>query len=106
MKIRESVGKSLWNSSLGWCCESLDSIPLSHIALAVKPTDMNLVDWDIEEIGEKAGFDIEYRYTGVNDPKDSSLACVTQASRYLWGLVKDRSRFRSFDGGGHPAPSI
>ena len=36
------------------------------------------MDWDIEEIGEKVGFDIEYRYTGVNNPKDSSLACVTQ----------------------------
>ncbi|MEG4217803.1 hypothetical protein QUA27_20910 [Microcoleus sp. Pol14C6] len=44
---------------------------------------MALVDWDLEEIGEKAGFDIQYKYTGVNDPKDSSLACVTQASRHL-----------------------
>ena len=78
MKIRESVGNSLWNSSLGWCCEPLDPIPPGHMALAVEPTDMDLVDWDIEEIGEKAGFDIEYRYTGLNDPKDSSLACVTQ----------------------------
>ena len=106
MKIRESVGKSLWNSSLGWCCEPLNPIPPGHIALAVEPTDMDIVDWDIEEIGEKAGFDIEYRYTGVNDPKDSSLACVTQASRYLWRLVKARSRSRSFDGGRHPPPSI
>ncbi|MEK0178116.1 hypothetical protein [Microcoleus anatoxicus] len=47
-------------------------------ALAVEAIDLNLVDWDIEEIGEKAGFDIEYKYTGVNDPKDESLACVTQ----------------------------
>jgi len=106
VKIRESQGKSLWNSSFGWCCEPLDPIPPDHIALAVEPTDMNLVDWDIEEIGEQAGFYIEYRYTGVNDPKDSSLACVTQASRYLWGRVKARSRFRSFDGGRHRAPSI
>lgn len=48
MKIRESQGKSLWNSSLGWCCEPLDPIPPGHIALAVEPTDMDLVDWDIE----------------------------------------------------------
>ena len=32
----------------------------------------------LEEIGEKVGFDIEYRYTGVNDPNNSSFACVTQ----------------------------
>ncbi|TAE94651.1 MAG: hypothetical protein EAZ78_28195 [Oscillatoriales cyanobacterium] len=51
---------------------------LPPFALAVEAIDLNLVDWDIEEIGEKAGFDIEYKYTGVNDPKDESLACVTQ----------------------------
>ena len=44
---------------------------------------LDIVGWDIEEIGEKAGFDLQYKYTGVNDPKDSSLACVTQASWYL-----------------------
>ena len=83
MKIRESVGQSVWNHSEGWCCEPLDPIPPGHIALAVEAIDINLVDWDIEEIGEKAGFDIQYKYTGVNDPKDSYLACVTQASGYL-----------------------
>ena len=31
MKIRESVGNSLWNSSLGWCCEPLDPIPPGHM---------------------------------------------------------------------------
>ncbi|TAG63824.1 MAG: hypothetical protein EAZ25_23045 [Oscillatoriales cyanobacterium] len=74
MKIRESVGQSVWNHSEGWCCEPLDPIPPGHIALAVEAIDLNLVDWDIEEIGEKAGFDIQYRYTGVNDPKDESFA--------------------------------
>ncbi|MCU0547163.1 MAG: hypothetical protein MUE44_34230 [Oscillatoriaceae cyanobacterium Prado104] len=88
MKIRESVGQSLWNSSVGWCCEPLDPIPPGHIALAIEATDLNLVDWDIEELGETAGFDIEYRYTGVNDPKDSSLACVTQ----FVGIYGDRSK--------------
>ena len=78
MKIRESQGKSVWNSFEGWCCEPLDPIPPGHIALAVEAMDLDLVDWDIEEIGSKVGFDIEYRYTGVNDPKNSSLACVTQ----------------------------
>jgi hypothetical protein len=58
------------------------------MALAVEPTDMDLVDWDIEEMGEKAGFDIQYRYTGVNDPKDSSLACVTQ----FVGIYEDSSK--------------
>jgi hypothetical protein len=88
MKIRESVGQSLWNSSVGWCCEPLDPIPPGHIALAIEATDLNLVDWDIEELGETAGFDIEYRYTGVNDPKDSSLACVTQ----FVGIYGDQSK--------------
>ena len=78
MKIRESVGQSVWNSSVGWCCEPLDPIPPGHIALAIEATDLDLVDWDIAEIGEKVGFDIEYRYTGVNDPNNSSFACVTQ----------------------------
>lgn len=78
MKIRESIGQSLWNSAVGWCCEPLDPIPPGHIALAIEAADLNLVDWDIEEIGETAGFNIEYKYTGINDPKDSSLACVTQ----------------------------
>ena len=49
---------------------------------------LDIVDWDIEEIGEKAGFDIQYRYTGVNDPKDSSLACVTQ----FVGIYEDWSK--------------
>ena len=88
MKIRESVGQSVWNHSEGWCCEPLDPIPPGHIALAVEATDMALVDWDIEEIGEKAGFDIEYRYTGVNDPKDESLACVSQ----FVGIYEDWSK--------------
>ncbi|MCC3429655.1 MAG: hypothetical protein JGK08_06150, partial [Microcoleus sp. PH2017_04_SCI_O_A] len=44
--------------------------------------------WDIEEIGEKAGFDIQYRYTGVNDPKDESLACVSQ----FVGIYEDFSK--------------
>lgn len=78
MKIRESVGQSVWNSTVGWCCEPLDFIPPGHIALAIEATTLDIVDWDIEEIGQKVGFEIEYRYTGVNDPKDSSLACVTQ----------------------------
>ncbi|MEG4799896.1 hypothetical protein QUB63_08290 [Microcoleus sp. ARI1-B5] len=38
---------------------------------------LDIVDWDLEEIGEKAGFDIQYKYTGFNNPKDSSLACVS-----------------------------
>ncbi|TAE94652.1 MAG: hypothetical protein EAZ78_28200 [Oscillatoriales cyanobacterium] len=33
MKIRESVGQSVWNHSEGWCCEPLDPIPPGHIAL-------------------------------------------------------------------------
>jgi hypothetical protein len=106
MKIRESVGQSVWNHSEGWCCEPLDPIPPGHIALAVEAIALDLVDWDIEEIGEKAGFDIQYKYTGVNDPKDSSLACVSQASRHLRGLLKARSRFGSFDCSRHPASFI
>lgn len=78
MKIRESVGQSVWNAFQGWCCEPLDPIPPGHVALAIEAADRSLVDWDIEEIGERVGFDIQYRYTGVNDPKDSTLACVTQ----------------------------
>ncbi len=50
--------------------EPLDPIPPGHIALAVEAIALDIVDWDIEEIGEKAGFDIQYKYTGVNDPKD------------------------------------
>jgi hypothetical protein len=88
MKIRESQGQSVWNHSQGWCCEPLDPIPPGHIALAVEAIALDIVDWDIEEIGEKAGFDIEYRYTGVNDPKDSSLACVTQ----FVGIYEDPSK--------------
>jgi hypothetical protein len=88
MKIRESVGQSVWNAQQGWCCEPLDPIPAEHVALAIEADNLNLVDWDIEEIGEKAGFDIQYRYTGVNDPKDSSLACVTQ----FVGIYRDRSK--------------
>ncbi len=88
MKIRESVGQSVWNNSEGWCCEPLDPIPPGHIALAVEAIDLNLVDWDIEEIGEKAGFDIQYKYTGVNDPKDESLACVSQ----FVGIYEDFSK--------------
>ena len=88
MKIRESQGKSVWNHSDGWCCEPLDPIPPGHIALAVEAIDINLVDWDIEEIGEKAGFDIQYRYTGVNNPKDESLVCVTQ----FVGIYEDFSK--------------
>jgi hypothetical protein len=91
MKIRDSQGKSVWNHSEGWCCEPLDPIPPGHIALAVEAISLDLVDWDIEEIGEKAGFDIEYRYTGVNDPKDSSLACVSQ----FVGIYEDLSLARS-----------
>jgi len=106
MKIRESQGNSVWNHSQGWCCEPLDPIPPGHIALAVEAIALDIVDWDIEEIGEKAGFDIQYKYTGVNDPKDSSLACVSQASRHLRGLVKARSRFGSFDCSRHPASFI
>ncbi|MEG4484547.1 hypothetical protein [Microcoleus sp. D2_18a_B4] len=63
-------------------------IPPGHIALAVEAININLVDWDIEEIGEKAGFDIQYKYTGVNDPKDSSLACVSQ----FVGIYEDFSK--------------
>ncbi|NJM59885.1 MAG: hypothetical protein HC849_06290 [Oscillatoriales cyanobacterium RU_3_3] len=88
MKIRESVGQSVWNNSEGWCCEPLDPISPGHIALAVEAIALDLVDWDIEEIGEKAGFNIEYKYTGVNDPKDSSLACVTQ----FVGIYEDLSK--------------
>ncbi|WP_445246584.1 hypothetical protein [Microcoleus sp. OTE_8_concoct_300] len=88
MKIRESQGKSIWNHSQVWCCEPLDPIPPGHIALAVEAIALDIVDWDIEEIGEKAGFDIQYRYTGVNDPKDSSLACVTQ----FVGIYEDWSK--------------
>ncbi|CBN55590.1 MULTISPECIES: hypothetical protein [Kamptonema] len=88
MKIRESVGQSVWNSALGWCCEPLDPIPPGYIALAIEAMDLDLVDWDIEEIGEKVGFNIEYRYTGVNDPKDSSLACVSQ----FVGIYEDWSK--------------
>jgi hypothetical protein len=78
MKIRESVGQSIWNAKQGWCCEPLEPIPVGAIALAIEADDFSLIDWDIEEIGEKVGFEIEYLYTGVNDPKNSSLACVTQ----------------------------
>lgn len=88
MKIRESIGQSAWNAKQGWCCEPLDHIPAEHVALAIEADDLQLVDWDIEEIGEKAGFDIQYRYTGVNDPKDSSLACVTQ----FVGIYEDQSK--------------
>ncbi|NER47399.1 MAG: hypothetical protein F6J92_12000 [Symploca sp. SIO1A3] len=78
MKIRESVGQSVWNALQGWRCEPLDPIPPDHVALAIETESLDLVDWDIEEIGERVGFDIQYRYTGVNDPKDSSLACAAQ----------------------------
>lgn len=88
MKIRESVGQSIWNEQQGWCCEPLDRIPDGHIALAIAPEDLSLVDWDIEEIGEKAGFEIEYRYTGLNDPKDPDRACVTQ----FVGIYEDKSK--------------
>ncbi len=88
MKIRESVGQSVWNAKQGWCCQPLDPIPVGHIALAIEADSLTLVDWDIEEIGEKVGFDIQYRYTGVNDPKKSSLACVTQ----FVGIYEDRSK--------------
>jgi hypothetical protein len=83
MKIRESQGQSVWNHSEGWCCQPLDPIPPGHIALAVEAIALDLVEWDLEEIGEKAGFDVQYKYMGVNDPKDESLACVSQASRHL-----------------------
>ncbi len=106
MKIRESQGNSVWNHSQRWCCEPLDPIPPGHIALAVEAIALDIVDWDIEEIGEKAGFDLQYRYTGVNDPKDESLACVSQASRHLRGLVTARSRFGSFDCSRHPLSFI
>ena len=49
---------------------------------------LDIVDWDIEEIGEKVGFDIEYKYTGVNDQKDESLACVSQ----FVGIYEDWSK--------------
>jgi hypothetical protein len=88
MKIRDSQGKSVWNHSEGWCCEPLDPIPPGHIALAVEAIALDIVDWDIEEIGEKAGFDIQYKYTGVNDPKDESLACVSQ----FVGIYEDWSK--------------
>ncbi|WP_377477050.1 MAG: hypothetical protein P2A85_00895 [Microcoleus anatoxicus] len=88
MKIRESQGKSVWNHSDGWCCEPLDPIPPGDIALAVEAISLDIVDWDIEEIGEKAGFDIQYKYTGVNDPKDESLACVSQ----FVGIYEDFSK--------------
>ena len=91
MKILESQGNSVWNHSEGWCCEPLDPIPPGHIALAVEAIALDLVDWDIEEIGEKAGFDIQYRYTGVNDPKDSFLACVSQ----FVGIYDDWSKLTS-----------
>ena len=78
MKIRESVDQSIWNAKQGWCCEPLEPIPAGSVALAIEADDFNLIDWDIEEIGEKVGFEIQYLYTGVNDPKNSSLACVTQ----------------------------
>ncbi|MCP2728082.1 hypothetical protein [Limnofasciculus baicalensis] len=88
MKIRESVGQSIWNTKQGWCCQPLDPIPVGDIALAIEADSLSLVDWDIEEIGEKAGFDIQYRYTGTNDPKKSSLACVTQ----FVGIYSDKSK--------------
>jgi hypothetical protein len=61
---------------------------VSKNALAVEAIALDIVDWDIEEIGEQAGFDIEYRYRGMNDPKDSSLACVTQ----FVGIYEDSSK--------------
>jgi hypothetical protein len=88
MKIRESQGNSVWNHSQRWCCEPLDPIPPGHIALAVEAIALDLVGSDIEEIGEKAGFDIQYKYTGLNDPKDSSLACVSQ----FVGIYEDFSK--------------
>ncbi len=88
MKIRESVGQSIWNAKQGWCCQPLNPIPVGNIALAIEADNLSLVDWDIEEIGEKAGFDIQYRYTGINDPKKSSSACVTQ----FVGIYSDKSK--------------
>ena len=88
MKIRESVGQSMWNAKQGWCCEALDPIPVGDVALAIEADSLSLVDWDIEEIGEKAGFDIQYRYSGANDPKKSSSACVTQ----FVGIYSDKSK--------------
>lgn len=87
MKIRESVGQSIWNERQGWCCEPLDRIPEGHLALAIVPDTLEIVDWDIEEMGEKAGIEIEYRYIGFNDPQDPDRACVTQFA----GIYADRT---------------
>ncbi|MEG3924406.1 hypothetical protein QT992_06110 [Microcoleus sp. T3_D1] len=41
----------------------------------------------------------------TNDPKDESLACVSQASRHLPGLVKARSPLLSESAIGIPIPN-
>jgi hypothetical protein len=39
-------------------------------------------------LAKKAGFDIQYKYTGVNDSKNESLACVSQ----FVGIYEDFSK--------------
>lgn len=44
MKIRESIGKSVWNYSEGLYCEPLDPIPPGNIALTVEAIALDIVD--------------------------------------------------------------